>query len=208
MGRKSANTDLALLNAGIELIANGNYDPTVREICQLAQANQGTFVYYFGTKDDYIKIIFQKIYDEYILYLQSYPNKKVSASQQLEQIYFRMAQYFIKNFNTAFFITNGLQRHKHIAYFTEYRVKHFTFISELIAEAQKNGDICQDLNHLQIHLLLQDIILQPIITKKTVFSQLTEQKIIMELNKIDFTSSSSIRKRMRIAFKGLRPERT
>ena len=47
IGRKSRNTDQALIKAGIELIAQGNYDPTVRAICTLANVNQGMFVYYF-----------------------------------------------------------------------------------------------------------------------------------------------------------------
>ena len=50
IGRKSRNTDQALIKAGIELIAQGNYDPTVRAICTLANVNQGMFVYYYGCK--------------------------------------------------------------------------------------------------------------------------------------------------------------
>ena len=52
IGRKSRNTDQALIKAGIELIAQGNYDPTVRAICTLANVNQGMFVYYFGFKEE------------------------------------------------------------------------------------------------------------------------------------------------------------
>ena len=62
IGRKSRNTDQALIKAGIELIAQGNYDPTVRAICTLANVNQGMFVYYFGFKEEYMKVLFQKIY--------------------------------------------------------------------------------------------------------------------------------------------------
>lgn len=40
IGRKSRNTDQALIKAGIELIAQGNYDPTVRAICTLANVTR------------------------------------------------------------------------------------------------------------------------------------------------------------------------
>lgn len=66
IGRKSRNTDQALIKAGIELIAQGNYDPTVRAICTLANVNQGMFVYYFGFKEEYMKVLFQKIYEDYL----------------------------------------------------------------------------------------------------------------------------------------------
>ena len=75
IGRKSRNTDQALIKAGIELIAQGNYDPTVRAICTLANVNQGMFVYYFGFKEEYMKVLFQKIYEDYLSKLQDYPEK-------------------------------------------------------------------------------------------------------------------------------------
>lgn len=105
IGRKSRNTDQALIKAGIELIAQGNYDPTVRAICTLANVNQGMFVYYFGFKEEYMKVLFQKIYEDYLSKLQDYPEKDAKAAIQLQQIFYRMTKYFIENFNTANFLT-------------------------------------------------------------------------------------------------------
>ena len=45
IGRKSRNTDQALIKAGIELIAQGNYDPTVRAICTLANVNPVSYTH-------------------------------------------------------------------------------------------------------------------------------------------------------------------
>ena len=104
IGRKSRNTDQALIKAGIELIAQGNYDPTVRAICTLANVNQGMFVYYFGFKEEYMKVLFQKIYEDYLSKLQDYPEKDAKAAIQLQQIFYRMTKYFIENFNTANFL--------------------------------------------------------------------------------------------------------
>ena len=91
IGRKSRNTDQALIKAGIELIAQGNYDPTVRAICTLANVNQGMFVYYFGFKEEYMKVLFQKIYEDYLSKLQDYP----AAADLLpyDKIFYRKLQY-------------------------------------------------------------------------------------------------------------------
>ncbi|QNP77018.1 TetR/AcrR family transcriptional regulator [Phascolarctobacterium faecium] len=112
IGRKSRNTDQALIKAGIELIAQGNYDPTVRAICTLANVNQGMFVYYFGFKEEYMKVLFQKIYEDYLSKLQDYPEKDAKAAIQLQQIFYRMTKYFIENFNTANFLTEALYHSK------------------------------------------------------------------------------------------------
>ena len=91
IGRKSRNTDQALIKAGIELIAQGNYDPTVRAICTLANVNQGMFVYYFGFKEEYMKVLFQKIYEDYLSKLPDYP----AAADLLpyDKIFYRKLQY-------------------------------------------------------------------------------------------------------------------
>ena len=100
IGRKSRNTDQALIKAGIELIAQGNYDPTVRAICTLANVNQGMFVYYFGFKEEYMKVLFQKIYEDYLSKLQDYPEKgcqsRYPAAADLlpyDKIFYRKLQY-------------------------------------------------------------------------------------------------------------------
>ena len=89
IGRKSRNTDQALIKAGIELIAQGNYDPTVRAICTLANVNQGMFVYYFGFKEEYMKVLFQKIYEDYLSKLQDYPADLLPY----DKIFYRKLQY-------------------------------------------------------------------------------------------------------------------
>lgn len=205
MGRKSHNTDRALLQAGRELIAQGNYDPTVRAICTLANVNQGMFVYYFSFKEEYMKILFRKIYENYLEYLQDYPDKDASALTQLQHIFYRMAKYFVNHFNIAYFITDALLRHKAAAYFTNYRVQHFIFVRTLIEQAQQDGEICSDLNSYEIYMTLQSILLQPIIVKNTILQKHLDNPQMQKLSQLDVTSDESLQKRLRIAFKGLRP---
>ena len=205
IGRKSRNTDQALIKAGIELIAQGNYDPTVRAICTLANVNQGMFVYYFGFKEEYMKVLFQKIYEDYLSKLQDYPEKDAKAAIQLQQIFYRMTKYFIENFNTANFLTEALYHSKAASYFTNYRVQHFIFVRTLIEQAQREGDICSDMNSYEIYTTLQSILIQPIIIKNNILQQHKNEPLMDKLKLIDVSSESSLQKRLRVAFKGLRP---
>ncbi len=99
IGRKSRNTDQALIKAGIELIAQGNYDPTVRAICTLANVNQGMFVYYFGFKEEYMKVLFQKftkiIFPNCRIILKRMPKRYPAAADLLpyDKIFYRKLQY-------------------------------------------------------------------------------------------------------------------
>ena len=188
IGRKSRNTDQALIKAGIELIAQGNYDPTVRAICTLANVNQGMFVY-----------------EDYLSKLQDYPEKDAKAAIQLQQIFYRMTKYFIENFNTANFLTEALYHSKAASYFTNYRVQHFIFVRTLIEQAQREGDICSDMNSYEIYTTLQSILIQPIIIKNNILQQHKNEPLMDKLKLIDVSSESSLQKRLRVAFKGLRP---
>lgn len=205
MGRKSRNTDRALIKAGIALIGQGNYDPTVRAICTMANVNQGMFVYYFGIKEEYMKVLFQKIYDEYLTYIQDYPDKNAKAAEQLQHIFYRMASYFVNNFNTAYFISSAFLKHKAASYFTSGRVLHFVVIRELIEKAQQEKDICNDLSSCEVYMMLHSLIIQPLILKNTILQKYVTDPEMEKLTKIDISSEESLQKRLVIAFKGLRP---
>ena len=195
IGRKSRNTDQALIKAGIELIAQGNYDPTVRAICTLANVNQGMFVYYFGFKEEYMKVLFQKIYEDYLSKLQDYPEKDAKAAIQLQQIFYRMTKYFIENFNTANFLTEALYHSKAASYFiTVHIAADIAFTLGLF-----------DMNSYEIYTTLQSILIQPIIIKNNILQQHKNEPLMDKLKLIDVSSESSLQKRLRVAFKGLRP---
>lgn len=116
-----------------------------------------------------------------------------------------MTKYFIDNFNTAHFLTDALYNHKAAAYFTNYRVQHFIFVRTLIEQAQRDGDICSDMNSYEIYTTLQSILIQPIVIKNTILQQHKNEPLMDKLKLIDITSEASLQKRLRVAFKGLRP---
>lgn len=116
-----------------------------------------------------------------------------------------MTKYFVENFNTANFLNEALYHSKAASYFTNYRVQHFIFIRTLIEQAQREGDICSDMNSYEIYTTLQSILVQPIIIKNSILEQHKNEPLMEKLKLIDVDSESSLQKRLRVAFKGLRP---
>ena len=129
--------------------------------------------------------------------MQYYPEKDAKAFIQLEQIFYRFTKYFIVNFNTANFLTEALYHSKAASYFTNYRVQHFIFVRTLIEQAQREGVICSDMNSYEIYT--------PIIIKNNILQQHKNEPLMDKLKLIDVSSESSLQKRLRVAFKGLRP---
>ena len=82
-------------------------------------------------KKNIMKVLFQKIYEDYLSKLQDYPEKDAKAAIQLQQIFYRMTKYFIENFNTANFLTEVLYHSKAASYFTNYRVQHLSSSAHL-----------------------------------------------------------------------------
>ena len=76
---------------------------------------------------------------------------------------------------------------------------------EIDTLAQREGDICSDMNSYEIYTTLQSILIQPIIIKNNILQQHKNEPLMDKLKLIDVSSESSLQKRLRVAFKGLRP---
>ncbi|HBW23900.1 MAG: hypothetical protein A2X28_06175 [Elusimicrobia bacterium GWA2_56_46] len=71
MARPASGADLKLKAAGRELLRKkGITGLSVREACRLAGVNTGTFHYYFGSKDEFLKAILKEMYAEFMLKLR------------------------------------------------------------------------------------------------------------------------------------------
>ena len=61
------------------------------------------------------------------------------------------------------------------------------------------------MNSYEIYMTLQSILIQPIIIKNNILQQHKNEPLMDKLKLIDVSSESSLQKRLRVAFKGLRP---
>jgi AcrR family transcriptional regulator len=65
MPRPSQNLDQALLQAGRELfVRSGCAGLSVRAVAERAGANPGMFHYHFKTKDNFLRVLLQQVYEE------------------------------------------------------------------------------------------------------------------------------------------------
>jgi AcrR family transcriptional regulator len=72
MSRPTSGTDLKIKAAGRKLLQEkGLAGLTVRGACRLAGVNTGMFAYYFGSKEEFTKIILKEVYAEFMLKLRS-----------------------------------------------------------------------------------------------------------------------------------------
>ena len=63
------------------------------------------------------------------------------------------------------------------------------------------------MNSYEIYTTLQSILIQPIIIKNNILQQHKNEPLMDKLKLIDVSSESSLQKRLRVAFKGLRPDK-
>ncbi|ACC98594.1 Transcriptional regulator, TetR family [Elusimicrobium minutum Pei191] len=72
MGRTSSGNDTKLIKTGLELAKkNGLGGFSVRQLCAKSKVNLGMFHYYFGTKDNFDKVILNEIYQTMILRMKT-----------------------------------------------------------------------------------------------------------------------------------------
>ena len=65
MPRPSRNVDALLLKAGRELFPHtGAAGLSVRKVAERAGVNLGMFHYHFGTKDEFVRLLLQQLYDD------------------------------------------------------------------------------------------------------------------------------------------------
>lgn len=67
MLRNSSGADKKIINAALKLLQKkGLNDLGIREVCREADVNTGLFNYYFGSKEKFMNVLLEAVYDEFI----------------------------------------------------------------------------------------------------------------------------------------------
>lgn len=86
MARPSKNIDQTLLQSGRALFPHcGCCDMSLRNLTEHAQVNMGMFHYHFRSKDNFLSILLQSMYEELFVQLQAETLHPGSAIQRLRQ---------------------------------------------------------------------------------------------------------------------------
>lgn len=145
MARKSTNTDKKLLIAGRKLlIKKGASKLSIREVCSLAKVNLGMFSYHFDDKNQFIEIILNEIYNEFIVNLESAENK--NDLEALEEQLLVICFFARDNRHLILVLLNDiLNAEKAVQRFSRLKMKkHFIILAKTIRKCQKNGSIVNE----------------------------------------------------------------
>lgn len=93
MARPSQHIDQTLLQSGRELFPLcGCCDLSLRALTEHAKVNMGMFHYHFRTKDNFLSILLQTMYEELFAQLQAETEQPGTALQKLKHTMLRLAR--------------------------------------------------------------------------------------------------------------------
>lgn len=148
MTRPSSFLDKKMLKAGRKIVTKeGSGELSIPKICSMAKANLGMFNYHFGTKDNYIKILYSGFKDEVTKFLGIEEMHDKTPLEKIKLSMNKIESYINKNpklANSLFFdgLVNGS---KSFEYVEKGIIPKFDHLLALIDEAKEQGELKRDI---------------------------------------------------------------
>lgn len=146
MVRPSQNIDQLLLDAGLELLPlTGCAGLSVRRLTEHAGVNLGMFHYHFKTKDNFIKAVLQRTYEEMFSALTLRVNPAHPPMQNLRDALGVLGNFGIKNGRLLVRIMgDAISGEPLAAEFLKTNLpRHVAVIASLVQEAQWEGSMAK-----------------------------------------------------------------
>lgn len=146
MARPSQNIDQLLLDAGLALLpGTGCAGFSVRKLTQLAGVNLGMFHYHFKTKDNFIRAVLQRTYEEMFAALSLRVNPAQAPLENLRNALGVLGQFASKNRHLLVrILADAMSGEALAADFLKANLpRHIGVIGLLIRQAQKEGSLVQ-----------------------------------------------------------------
>jgi len=144
MARPSRNIDQALLDAGLELLpTTGCRDFSVRQLVQHAGVNLGMFHYHFKTKDNFVRAVLQRVYEEMFSELTVQANASPVAITNLRNLLRTLARFARRHrLLMVRLVSEAMAGETLAAGFLKANLpRHVKLIAELVVQAQKEGSV-------------------------------------------------------------------
>lgn len=144
MVRPSQNIDQLLLDAGLELLpSTGCAGLSVRRLTQHAGVNLGMFHYHFKTKDNFIRAVLQRTYEEMFSALSLGVNPTHAPLENLRNALDVLGQFASKNRHLLVrILADAMSGEALAADFLKANLpRHIGVIASLIQEAQWEGSL-------------------------------------------------------------------
>ncbi|MEO5666463.1 MAG: TetR/AcrR family transcriptional regulator [Bdellovibrionota bacterium] len=132
---------------------------SVRRIAEQTGINLGSFVYHFKTKEEFVQLIFQEIYADFLKdfdgEFEKIESSATSPVQKLERLLLALSRFSDENYQLLFRILLEISAGEpgifHV--FAKNPPRHVIVMNEIICECQKQKLIRSDLTPLQIYFL-------------------------------------------------------
>lgn len=144
MARPSQNIDQRLLQAGMELLPQtGCRGLSARKLTEHARVNLGMFHYHFRSKDNFIRTLLQQTYEQMFQDLVLQSHEGVSPVDNLRKAVRVIAGFGLAHRQLLLRIgADALAGEQVAAEFLQSNLpRHLGVIAELVAEAQRSGDL-------------------------------------------------------------------
>lgn len=144
MSRPSKNIDQILLQSGRELFPQyGCAGLSLRLLAEHAQVNVGMFHYHFQSKQNFLRLLLQQMYDEVFAQLQAEVNHTGSALQRLRQSLCLIARLMREHGGWLGRVWSDANNNEPVAcqFLQLNGTRHVQLILGLLEESARDGDI-------------------------------------------------------------------
>ena len=144
MPRPSQNIDQTLLDAGLALLPQtGCRNFSVRQLTDHAGVNLGMFHYHFKTKDNFVRAVLERMYEEMFAELVLQVNPAVPALTSLYNLLHTLGKFARKHrLLMVRLVSETMSGERLPADFLKRNVpRHLKLIAETVARGQRDGTI-------------------------------------------------------------------
>lgn len=146
MARPSQNIDQALLASGRALYPlHGCAGLSVRQICEHARVNVGMFHYHFQSKNNYLSVLLQGLYDEVFVQLEAQAAQAGTAIERLREALCLLAR-LMRNHGSwigRVWADAGLGEDVPRLFLKRNAPRHMGLLLVLLQDAAQAGDLAQ-----------------------------------------------------------------
>jgi AcrR family transcriptional regulator len=203
MTRPSHNIDILLFEKGRELLLEVGFDKfSVRTLCKKAGVNLGMFHYYFKTKERFIELLIEKVFEQYLNEQKEAAKKHAKAIDKLRAVICQRALTGLKNKRLLFIFFKELINRSFYKTIKRHRKEELKFLVPIIEQCKRDKDISRDLEVKFILPLLIPSVNFAVATELFKTERIEEDGTIVNSAKADF--NNYIHNLIDIIFRGLK----
>lgn len=203
MTRPSHNIDVLLFEKGQELLLEVGFDKfSVRNLCKKAGVNLGMFHYYFKTKENFIELLIEQVFEQYLDEQKEAAKKYAKAIDKLRAVMRQRALTGLKNKRLLFMFFKELINRSFDKIIKRHRKEELKFLVPIIEQCKKDKAISRDLEAKYILPLLIPTVNFAVATELFKTERIDEDGTIVNSGKADFTNY--VNNLIDIIFRGLK----